>query len=159
MNQKRISVIAGSILLICMVAMGLQASSISQLTHRIEALNGQLDAQQNQIDQLENAIVQSGESEEVESELPWFWDLYAYPVSPKTLVSSLQGQEALIPYEGVLGGTIFFVLEEAQIIDPVYVYVPIEDGHMLGGVLLKYKIRSANQVEWQFVDGWWPDMN
>ena len=48
------------------------------------------------------------------------------------------------------------MLEEARILDPSYVFIPIEDGYMLGGMILKYEFLDDKKVEWIVVDGWWP---
>jgi len=89
----------------------------------------------------------------------WFWEAYDYPSSPEALLKSLENQNDLIPFEGVLGGTPFIVPGESKIIDAYYAYAMVEDGHMVGGIILRYDFINDKQVEWQLVDGWWPKVD
>lgn len=153
--------IALAIIVVALSLAGIQVQikSMNALTNKVDTMKVQISQQENQIQRLQTQLetLKNGSSDE--DDRPWFWDVYDYQVEPSALIASLKGQEVLVPYKGVLGGNIYFVIDEAQIIDPVYVYVPIEDGHMLGGVMLKYKILSDHEVEWLFVDGWWPAEN
>jgi len=144
-----------------LMVLGYQGNQISHLENKITSLNAYIDTQSVQLELLEeqlmvlNEAYQSGDKKEDY----WFWEALSYPSTPEKLIASLAGQEELIPFDGVLGGETYFVLEEAKILDPSYVFVPIEDGHMLGGMLLKYEFIDDKQVEWLVVDGWCPKLD
>tara|TARA_Y100001933_G_C18849065_1_gene500945 strand:+ start:215 stop:673 length:459 start_codon:yes stop_codon:yes gene_type:complete len=144
--------------------MSYQGIQVSRLEERIGQLNTYIDKQNDQLDSLKNKIedlesLTSQDPPEQETEVPWFWEALDYPESPRALIGSLEGQNQLIPFEGVLGGIPYFVLEEAQILDQTYVFVPIEDGHVMGGMILKYAFLGDSKIEWTVVDGWWPQEN
>lgn len=150
--------VLGVAALILLVILGYQGSQISQLENQVSSLGDYIDSQDNQLNLLESQLDMMNEIYETNLENGglWFWDAMSYPATPEQLLQSLNGNEKLIPFEGVLGGSMYFVTSEAKILDSKYVYVPIEDGHMLGGMLLKYEFLNNKQIEWQVVDGWWP---
>lgn len=156
--NKRMAVVI-IIVALSLVGIRLQINSINDLTEKVDTMKSLVNDQEGQIQTLQNQLETIKNTPADEDAPPWFWDVYDYAMEPDAFIKSLEGQELLIPFEGVLGGNIYFLLDQAEIIDPVYVYVPIEDGHMLGGVMLKYKILSDHEVEWRFVDGWWPAEN
>lgn len=150
---------AGIVIALVMMAMlGYQGNQVSQMENQIESLNTYIETQNAQLDLLKTQLELLSEEYQADQkiEVPWFWDAYGYPSTPEKLIATLDGQGALIPFEGVLGGSPFFILSEARILDQEYVFVPIEDGHMLGGMVLKYKFLEDKQVEWIVIDGWWP---
>lgn len=137
-----------------------QGMQVSRLEEKNLELSAYIDTQNQQLENLKNQISdlkaqESQNNEPDQSQRPWFWEALDYPKSPEALIGSLKGQNQLIPFDGVLGGTPFFVLEEAEILDQTYVYVPIEDGHVMGGMILKYTFLGESQIEWTVVDGWW----
>lgn len=146
-----------------LMVLGYQGNQVSHLEDQIKSLNAYIDTQSVQLGILEEQLKVINETYQSDSdnEDHWFWEVLNYPSTPpEKLIASLGGQEELIPFDGVLGGKkTYFVLEEAKILDPSYVFVPIEDGHMLGGMLLKYEFIDDKQVEWLVVDGWWPKLD
>jgi len=136
-----------------------QNSKVDQLTTRIESMQGQLEEQLRVISEMNTEIktLKLNQLEVAVEDPTWFWDIYGYPSSPEEVLQSLSNEDRLIPFKGVLGGTTRFVVAEARIIDPYYVYVPIDDGHMMGGMILKYEFTNDNSIIWSVIDGWWPD--
>lgn len=167
-NMKRTIKYLG-IALVCIVVgvTTYQGVQVDRLENRIRELNTYIEKQdmqlkilENQIAQIEQTKARQDQSQQgIKDDKLWFWESLDYPQSPEALIGSLKGQNELIPFEGVLGGTPFFVLENAQILDQTYVYVPIEDGHVMGGMILKYVFLSDSKIEWTVVDGWWPQEN
>ncbi|MDP3023963.1 MAG: hypothetical protein Q8O10_00320 [candidate division Zixibacteria bacterium] len=67
------------------------------------------------------------------------------------LVSDLMGRKELIPYKGVLGGTMIFF--NAHILTPKQVFAYFEDGHIGGYMLLEYQL-SDGKISWTVLDSY-----
>jgi hypothetical protein len=71
----------------------------------------------------------------------------------KDLRSDLIKRSDLIPYEGVLGGTMGFCYEEhIHIISSKWVAAYFEDGHINGVMLLRYNILKDGKIRWYVMD-------
>ncbi len=84
-----------------------------------------------------------------------------YPTEPArladadTLVEDLLNRPELIPYEGVLGGTMGFYTEDnIRVLDNHWIYAHFEDGHIGGAMLLAYRKRADGQIEWYILDSY-----
>lgn len=68
------------------------------------------------------------------------------------LFSSLRGRTDLIPYEGVLGGTMYFPSDDLfWILVHPWAMVYFEDGHRAGYLLLEYKFSSPEDISWEVI--------
>ena len=73
------------------------------------------------------------------------------PIS--ALKSDLARQGKLLPYPGVLGGTMAFYDKEGMIFLPgFYVYAPAEDGHYMVHAVLRYAVQPGGKIQWKLVD-------
>lgn len=71
----------------------------------------------------------------------------------KDLRSDLMKRSDLIPYEGVLGGTMGFCYEEhIHIISSKWAAAYFEDGHINGIMLLKYNVLKDGKIRWYVMD-------
>ena len=65
------------------------------------------------------------------------------------LKADLQLHRELIPYPGVLGGTMgFYSDEDIRILGPRWVFARFEDGHIGGVMLLEYRV-SGGKITWR----------
>jgi hypothetical protein len=78
---------------------------------------------------------------------------------PRQLRDSLVAHPELIPYEGVQGGTMFFLPDEAIVLlEPPYAFARFEDGHIGGSMLVAYAVENGPEprvlwkVLWAGVD-------
>ncbi|HEY4553375.1 MAG TPA: hypothetical protein VIG80_09290 [Bacillaceae bacterium] len=62
--------------------------------------------------------------------------------------AELMKQTDLIPYEGILGGTMGFREENILVLSDKYVYAMIDDGHYMGYMLLTYEIKNGKVAKW-----------
>ena len=71
----------------------------------------------------------------------------------KDLTLDLMKHGDLIPYEGILGGTMHFFFEEhIHIISSKWAAVRFEDGHIDGIMLLKYTVQKGGKIRWSVMD-------
>jgi hypothetical protein len=71
----------------------------------------------------------------------------------KDLTSDLMKRGDLIPYKGVLGGTMGFYCEESiQIISSKWAAAYFDDGHINGIMVLKYNIQKDGKIRWYVMD-------
>jgi len=64
------------------------------------------------------------------------------------LVADLAGHPELIPYKGVLGGTMHFHEPAILILAPGWVLAPFDDGHISGHMLLEYEVDDDGTITW-----------
>ena len=70
----------------------------------------------------------------------------------KDIVADLMKHNELIPYEGVLGGTMGFRSEsDIHVLTPKWVLASFDDGHILGHMLLEYKVSNDGKIFWKVV--------
>lgn len=70
----------------------------------------------------------------------------------KDLVKDLRAHPELIPYEGVLGGTMQFYFEDKiWVISNHWVLAYFEDGHRSGYALLEYKVADGGKISWKIL--------
>lgn len=70
---------------------------------------------------------------------------------PEQLRDELMSHPDLIPYEGVLGGTMGFVRHTISPLSPQWIYAEFEDGHVMGRCLLEYDITSEGAIAWTVI--------
>ncbi|MDF2892355.1 MAG: hypothetical protein K0R80_2722 [Clostridia bacterium] len=71
----------------------------------------------------------------------------------KDLTEDLMKRNDLIPYKGVLGGTMGFYFEDhIHIISSEWAAAYFEDGHQNGIMLLKYNIQKDGKIRWYVID-------
>ena len=71
------------------------------------------------------------------------------------LKSDLMKRSDLIPYKGVVGGTMGFYSEEnIHIISSKWAAAYFNDGHIGGIMLLKYNIQKDGKIRWYVVDSY-----
>ena len=75
----------------------------------------------------------------------------------KDIVLDLMKHNELIPYDGVLGGTMKFYDENSiQVLTDRWVFANFEDGHMHGYMLLRYNINEG-KISWEVIDSYLVD--
>lgn len=73
------------------------------------------------------------------------------PVS--ALKADLAGQGELLPFPGVLGGTMSFYDKDGMVFLPGgYVYAPGDDGHYLVHAVLRFGVEPGGKIHWKLVD-------
>lgn len=69
------------------------------------------------------------------------------------LKKDLIKRKDLIPYKGVLGGTMGFYDENnIHVLNRRWVFAHFEDGHIGGQVLLEYEILKDGKINWKVMD-------
>lgn len=68
------------------------------------------------------------------------------------LVEDLMGRPELIPFDPVLGGTMYF--SRVVPLNHRWVYATAEDGHVFGEMLFSYEINTTGDIEWTLMDEW-----
>jgi len=64
------------------------------------------------------------------------------------ILIDLLGKEDLVPFDGVLGGTMF--ISRAWLLTDHYVLAEFEDGHVLGYMILEYEINQQD-ITWEVI--------
>jgi hypothetical protein len=68
------------------------------------------------------------------------------------IVASLQVHPEVIPFEGVLGGTMgFYYPDRIHVLNTSWVYADFDDGHVAGHGLFAYSVRADSTLEWRTV--------
>jgi len=68
------------------------------------------------------------------------------------LKTDLKERKDLIPYKGVLGGTMgFYDKNRIHILNYKWVYAHFEDGHIGGEMLLEYDISEDGKINWKVI--------
>jgi hypothetical protein len=69
------------------------------------------------------------------------------------LKSDLAANGELLPFPGVLGGTMSFYDKEGMVFLPGgYVYAPGDDGHYLVHAVLRYGVEPGGKIHWKLLD-------
>jgi len=77
-------------------------------------------------------------------------DLAASGITPQALLDSLGAHPELIPFKGVLGGTMgFYHRQEHVLLPSPYVFAYFEDGHIGGRMLLSYDVDPGPRIRWK----------
>ena len=69
------------------------------------------------------------------------------------LKADLTSHPEIIPYEGVLGGTMAFYDKDGIVFLPGgYVYAPADDGHYEVHALLRYEVSQGGGIRWRLIE-------
>lgn len=110
--------------------LGLVERDIAGYEAVLDSLRGRLDAA--------SASIGGGESAGLADKLAG--DLIAHP--------------ELIPYDGVLGGTMgFYSRDSVRVLSDRWVLASFEDGHRMGRMLLRYDV-TDNGIVWKVIDSY-----
>jgi hypothetical protein len=72
----------------------------------------------------------------------------------KDIVSDLKTHSELIPYKGVLGGTMgFYGNNDIHVLTNSWVLAYFSDGHIEGYMLLRYEINNGS-ISWKVIDSY-----
>lgn len=68
------------------------------------------------------------------------------------IVDSLQAHPEIIPFDGVLGGTMgFYHPDRIHVLNPNWVYAEFDDGHVCGHGVFAYAILADTSFAWTLV--------
>ncbi len=67
----------------------------------------------------------------------------------QNILMDLTNHSELIPYEGILGGTMRFYDKESWILNNKWVFAYFEDGHYGGFMLLEYNVADNGKINWK----------
>lgn len=67
----------------------------------------------------------------------------------RDLTADLERHNELIPYSGVLGGTMRFT--QVRVLSSRYALAAFEDGHVSGEALLEYGVSPGGKISWKVV--------
>lgn len=71
------------------------------------------------------------------------------------LTSDLMQHRELIPYEGVMGGTMgFYAKRDIHILSSRWVLAAFEDGHIGGHMLLEYRVDPGGKIIWKVIEAY-----
>lgn len=70
-------------------------------------------------------------------------------VDSKLITNDLINKPELIPYDGVLGGTMMF--NQVYLLNDQWAFARFEDGHIAGSALYQYKISSDHSITWKLI--------
>ncbi|TCK98119.1 hypothetical protein EDC19_0537 [Natranaerovirga hydrolytica] len=74
---------------------------------------------------------------------------------PEDILKDLvENNQDLIPYEGVLGGTMRWFQDHCYILTEKYVLGYFEDGHISGQALLRYSVDNNQDITWVILDAY-----
>jgi hypothetical protein len=71
------------------------------------------------------------------------------------LIVDLMQHRELIPYAGVMGGTMgFYSQNDVHILSSRWVLASFEDGHISGHMLLEYKVDLGGNIHWRVLSAY-----
>ncbi|RPI73120.1 MAG: hypothetical protein EHM47_06755 [Ignavibacteriales bacterium] len=101
-----------------------------------------------------NKLLHNGKDESLNNISLTSWDIerlkkkgLSNPV--RDIITDLTEHTKLIPYEGVLGGTMRFYDREIRILNSKWVFAYFEDGHIAGEMLLEYNVDNDGTINWK----------
>jgi hypothetical protein len=65
------------------------------------------------------------------------------------IARDLAARKDLVPFEGVLGGTMEFY--DIQVLTSRWVLGHVEDGHLMGHMLLEYEVSDDGKISWKLL--------
>jgi hypothetical protein len=69
------------------------------------------------------------------------------------IINNLKKHPELIPFKGVLGGTMHFSEKEGvYVLNINYVLAAFSDGHIAGSMLLQYDVAPGGKISWKTVN-------
>lgn len=144
---------------------------LNQLTEQAEArylLNASIQELQKQVEEMAEGQIQAeADQEKLRNELVEAQKLMAIaPMlnevmikelksrgveEPQEVLKDLLEQSQLIPYEGVLGGTMF--MAEGWLLTDRFALAVFEDGHVMGHMVLEYDI-DGGSIHWKVLSAY-----
>jgi len=71
------------------------------------------------------------------------------------LATDLMQHRELIPYKGVLGGTMgFYSQKDIHVLTSRWVLASFEDGHIGGHILLEYAVSRGGAIQWKVISAY-----
>ena len=71
------------------------------------------------------------------------------------LASDLIQHRELIPYEGVMGGTMgFYSKKDIHVLTTRWILASFEDGHIGGCMLLEYQVSPEGEIQWNVLSAY-----
>ena len=71
------------------------------------------------------------------------------------LASDLMQHRELIPYEGVMGGTMgFYSKKDIHVLNSRWILASFEDGHIGGHMLLEYRVDQGGKIHWRVLSAY-----
>ena len=71
------------------------------------------------------------------------------------LADDLMRHAELIPYKGVMGGTMgFYAKDDIHVVTSRWVLASFEDGHMKGRMLLEYQVSPKGKIYWRVISAY-----
>ncbi len=68
----------------------------------------------------------------------------------KNIIDDLKKRKELIPYQGMR----FYPESSIHVLTPKWVYASLDDGHICGQMLLRYKVSRKGDISWEVVDSY-----
>lgn len=68
------------------------------------------------------------------------------------ILNDLRNHNELIPFDGVLGGSMTWQPDRAFLLNYEWAYAMFEDGHISGAALLKYDIKDNKKIQWTVIN-------
>ena len=130
-----------------------------ELKEQLEQLGTSEELQEaiHEIERLKEQIQDLSESNRDESLLD---SLHLYRLkengftgNEKDIIAEFVLHPEIIPYDGMLGGTMG-LSEEARVLSHEWILAPFSDGHVVGHLLVKYKMRDGIPTEWEVIDSY-----
>jgi len=70
----------------------------------------------------------------------------------ENLATDLMRHRELIPYKGVMGGTMgFYSKQDIHVLTSRWVMASFEDGHIGGRMLLEYAVSPGGEIQWKVI--------
>jgi len=70
----------------------------------------------------------------------------------KDIISDLRQHRELIPYKGILGGTMnFYSEDQIWVLTKKWVFAYFEDGHNGGYLFLEYEVTKDGKIKWKTI--------
>jgi hypothetical protein len=71
------------------------------------------------------------------------------------LAADLMQHRELIPYKGVMGGTMgFYSKQDIHVLNTRWVLASFEDGHIGGNMLLEYAVSPGGEIQWKVISAY-----
>jgi hypothetical protein len=67
------------------------------------------------------------------------------------IINELLLHPEIIPYEGILGGSVYFSESESKVISHEWIFAPFSDGHFVGHSLVKYLIKDNKPTDFEVI--------
>lgn len=87
----------------------------------------------------------------------WFDDIISedvkqlgIPNPDSFVVADLLNRQELVPEQGILGGTMRFT--NVKLLGDRWAIAEMDDGHIMGYVLLKYQVLPGKKLRWSIID-------